>query len=492
MLVGCKIGYNGLVINHAQIQIRRDQVKFCEQCGAELAKDDKFCEQCGKVVAEEVKEKKEETETKEPAEKEQSVGNKERKSLTKEQRIIGASVIGIIVVLFSVYQLGSFLYSPERQTDKIVKAISAKNSKQLAGVTTSTDSDFEVTEDSLENFTSYLDENPDYLSWMVSELTDYGSYDSFYIGESGKKFGLYPAYELFMTPVYGTVYTNAAGVAISLGEKELFLSDSEEFTREVGPFAPGILEFSAEGEMNGFPLSVAEEVTWLNGDSYHEVNLSLTGEYFTVRSDLENADVYINDQVIGQLENGYGDFGPIPVTDGMTIHVSQIFGEEEVSSDAQKLTKDNSYYEFDNVVLGSTDEATRVLRNAYSTAAQLTRNYESYADDYTKYYHPKGPAYEEQRLAFLSFGESMDADEDINRVDFDVTTDKVERTTSNTFAIEYEVTYRTYHSYGSDNEDSLRHYSKEATIIFEPTNHPDRDYDVLIYDIQNEELVYEE
>jgi len=38
----------------------------------------------------------------------------------------------------------------------------------------------------------------------------------------------------------------------------------------------------------------------------------------------------------------------------------------------------------------------------------------------------------------------------------------------------------------------MRHYSKEATIVFEPTDHPNRDFDSFIYEIRNEELVYEE
>lgn len=499
-------------------------MKYCENCGAKLEENDKFCEQCGKVVEEleptEQAKSEKSTEVKEeilPKKKEQaqkqkgkslsstylkkekrvpktkeSAQKQERKSLTSKQRIIGVSVIGIILFIFSTYQLGAFIYSPERQTDKIVEAVSSKDSDRLADVITSTDSNFEVTSENLANFVSYLEENPDYLSEMVYELSDYGTYDSFYIEEAGKKFGLYPAYELMMTPIYGTIYTNAKGVAISLGEEELFLSDSEDFMREIGPFAPGILKFTAAGEVNGFPLSITEEVTWLSGNYYNEVDLALTGQYFSVRSDLDNADVYVNDQVIGQLEDGFGEFGPIQIEDDMEIYVTQTFGEEKVSSEIARLTKDDSIYEFYDVVLGSGNEAARLLSDSYMKASQLTRNYESYADEYTKFFDPEGPAYEDQRLSFLSYGETIEADEDVNRVDYEVTPNKIERTASNAFDIDYEVTYRTYYSYGADKEDGLKHYSKEATIVFEPTNHPDRDYDMFVYEIRNEELLYEE
>lgn len=479
-------------------------MKFCEACGAKLEENDKFCEQCGKVVeeldsADQVKlqkntEVKEEivSNKKDGPTKKVPIKKKERNSLDREQRIIGASVIGIILFLFSAYQLGGFIYSPERQTDKIIEAVTSKDSETLAKVIKSNDSSFEVTSENLENFVSYLDEKPNYFSGMISGLSSYGSYDSFYIEETGKKFGLYPAYELVMTPIYGTVYTNTKGAVISLGEEELFTSESDEFIREVGPFAPGFFTFTAAGEVNGFPITVTEEVTWLSRDTPNEVDLALTGQYFSVRSDLDKADVYVNDKVIGQLADGYGEFGPFPIDTGMTIHVSQTFGAEEVSSETLKLTKDNSYYEFDNVVIGSANEAERLLSNSYAKASQLTRHYASYADEYTKFYHPEGPAYENQRLSFLSYGESMEADEDVNRVNYDVTINEVERTGSNAIDIDYEVTYTTSYSYTADKADAMKHYSKEATILFEPTNHPNRDYDVLIYEIRNEELLYEE
>src|SRR5699024_2432549 len=46
--------------------------------------------------------------------------------------------------------------------------------------------------------------------------------------------------------------------------------------------------------------------------------------------------------------------------------------------------------------------------------------------------------------------------------------------------------------YGSDKEDELKHYSIEAAVIFKPTDHPDREYDSYIYEIYDEELLYEE
>lgn len=473
-------------------------MEYCENCGTKLKENDKFCEQCGAKVSEfgATDENQPQRKAELPAEntepRKQKEQKKERKPLTKKQRRVGASVIGIILFLFLTYQLGSVVYSQERQTDQIIEALSSKDSARLADVITSADSNFEVNDENLESFASYLEKNPNYLSEMISDLSSYGTSGSFYIEQTGKKFGLYEVYELAMMPIYGTVYTNAKGVTVSLGEKELFLSDSDDFYQEVGPFAPGILSFTAAGEVNELPITVTQEVTWLNAESYNEVNLELTGAYFTVYSDLEDADVYIDDKSIGQLKEGRGEFGPVQIVDGIELHIAQTFGDEEVRSETVELTSDHSQYEFKDIVLGTASAASQILRDAYYTASQLTSNYESYVDDYTKYYHTEGPAYEEQRPSFLSFGETMTNDEDVNRVVYEVNVNEMERTASNAFDIEYEVTYKTYHSYNTDKKDGMRHYSKEATIIFEPTNHPDRDYDAFIYEIRNEELLYEE
>src|SRR5699024_10492468 len=217
-------------------------------------------------------------------------GHTERKPLTKKQRIIGASILAIIVFLFAGYQVGSRVYSMENQTSRITEALASKDPEKIAKVVTTNDSNFEVNAKNLEGFAEYLDQNPNYLSDLINELEGRGTHDAFYIQKNGHRLFFFDGYELVMVPVYGEVYTENKDVSILLGEEELFTSDSEGFTREVGPFAPGILTFSAEGTVNGLPLTVTEEVTWLS-DSYNEVDLTLTGSYFSVQSNLESGNV---------------------------------------------------------------------------------------------------------------------------------------------------------------------------------------------------------
>lgn len=470
-------------------------MNFCESCGAKLEKNVKFCEACGakvpgaepsqqKVVPTESSVEKKETRT--PQNKKVEV-----KPLTKQQKIIGASIIGLLVFLFVGYKVGESVYSQENQTDRIIEALSSKDAAEIAKVVHSEDSNFEVTEENLEGFASYLEESPEYLSELIGNINTTGQYKTFHLRQNGKKMGLYDSYELILEPVYGEIYINHEDITVSANGEELFVSNEENY-RTVGPFAPGIITFTAEGEVSGFPLTTTEETTWLEPDGYNSLELTLSGFSFDVYSELEHATVYIDDKEIGELENGSGYFGPIQVEEGMQLHIAQTLGEDEIVSEKVDLTEDQSTYEFYDLVLGSESTATATLGNLYQTTSQLGRNYDSYTDDLNAYFHPDGPAYGSYRTELLALGKMAYDNDEVSYIDFDVTYNEVERTGANTFVIEYEVSYNTRYSYNSDKEDGLSHYEKEATIVFEPTNHPNRDFDVYVYEVANEELIYEE
>src|SRR5699024_8436748 len=195
---------------------------------------------------------------------------------------------------------------------------------------------------------------------------------------------------LVMVPVYGEVYTENKDVSIRLGDEELFTSDSEGFSREVGPFAPGILTFTAEGTVNGLPLTVTEEVTWLS-DYYNEVDLTLTGSYFSVQSNLESGNVYIDGEKIGQLEDGYAEFGPIQIQDDMKLHVGQTFDDEDIIYDPVELTEETSYYEFHDLDLVTEYEAGELINGLYNAAYSLT-SYDSQENKkaFNNYFDPEG------------------------------------------------------------------------------------------------------
>src|SRR5699024_12057832 len=189
-------------------------MNYCENCGAKLPKGSKFCEECGAKV-----EQVEQAKTKEN-QSPKNEGHTERKPLTKKQRIIGASILAIILFLFAGYLVGSRVYSMENQISRITEVLASKDPEKIAKVVTTDNSNFEVNAKNLEGFAEYLDQNTNYLSDLINELEGRGTHDAFYIQKNGHRLFFFDGYELVMVPVYGEVYTENKDVSVHLGDEE--------------------------------------------------------------------------------------------------------------------------------------------------------------------------------------------------------------------------------------------------------------------------------
>lgn len=471
--------------------VRSKKMKYCEECGEKLEENSKFCEKCGRKV------ESDSNAGPSPVENTgHTVQKAPRKPLSKKQKMIIGGIGAAVILAFAGYKVGENVYSEENQRAKLIETISSGDADELAKALTTTDPNFEVTAENLEPFATYLEENPKYLSDLISGLETGGSYDSLYIRKNGSRLFFYDNYDMTIAPVYAQVYTNAEGVIIASNDAELATSDSEDFTKEIGPFAPGEYHFTANGDISGNSLSVARDEVLLYPGSYYEIDLSLQGMEFDVYSDLIEATVYLDDKEIGKLdEEGYGSFGPIQFKEGQTIHVAKKAGEEEIVSESVELTEDNSYYSFDDLQVADADDLYYALDYMYNSVSGLTSYYdESYESDLSEMFVTDSPAYEEQRVQFITFAKEIYDNEEMDSVLFDVEVKDYEQTGVDKFDVSYEVTYTSVFDYSTSKEDELKTYTKDATILFVETDDSTEDYkyyDGLIYDISNEKLVSE-
>lgn len=459
-------------------------MNFCENCGEKLTEGSKFCENCGAVVENE----SEDT----------SIPDKQKKDmpkvvLTKIQKIAIGGLVGLGVLSFVGYKIGENVYSQENQTEALIETLSGKDPKKIAEVLHSNDPNFEITAETMEPFVDYLENNPNYLNALVNELQFSNTYDSFEIKKDSKHLFFFDKYELFMEPVYAHVITNVDGAKIYNNDEEFLTSDSDDFKKEIGPLAPGTYEFSVEGVVNNNTLSSSTSVSLIDSDTLSDIDLTLQGTYFEVQSDLNDAVVYVDEEEIGQLEDGMGSFGPMQVESGQMLHVEKSFGEETISSDPVELSDyDNTYY-FDDLVVADKNDLATVIQNMYKTVSFLTRNYnESDVSEFNSYFAEESSAYKEQRKQFIDFAKEIDENDDVTKVRFEAELQDYKQTDINTFDVKYEVTYITDYKYNLNKNSKIRHYSKDMIIEFESTNNPYKDYDALIKDISNETLIYEE
>lgn len=459
-------------------------MRFCENCGEKLLEGSKFCEECGSSV------ENASEETTKPVKPKESMP---KVKLTKIQKIMIGSIVGIGALSFVGYKVGESVYSQEKQTEALIETLSSKDSEELAKVLKTNDPNFEITAETIQPFVEYLDNNPNYFNDLVNELQYSNTYDSLEIRKNGTRLFFYDNYELVIEPVYANVITNADGAKIFNNGVEFLTSDSDEFMKEIGPLAPGDYEFSVEGVINDNTLKRSTSVSLTDADFYSDIDLMLQGTNFSVQSDLNDATVYIDGEEIGKLKEGTGDFGPLQVAPGQMLHVGQSFGEEEITSEPIELSEYDDTYYFDDLAVADEYTLLNEIENMYNSVSSLTRYYnDSDVSDYNEYFAEESSAYDEQREQFITFAKDIEANEDINEVRFEVELKDYEQTGVNTFDVAYEVTYITDYQYSLNKSNKIRHYSKDMTIEFAPTNNPYKDYDALIKDISNETLLFEE
>lgn len=107
---------------------------FCENCGAEVKKEEQFCEKCGTQVE-----------------------KKNRKPMTKKQKIIGGIVLGVLIVLGTSYTWVKHQLSPEEIAKNYFLATMNRDVDKLYSYMNVNDSEFitkELFEGALENNSS--------------------------------------------------------------------------------------------------------------------------------------------------------------------------------------------------------------------------------------------------------------------------------------------------------------------------------------------------
>lgn len=282
-------------------------MKKCPNCHAENNEKAHFCKECGQKLSEENNQNKvvKTIAIKKP--------NVTFKNITKKNKILLGIIVLIAFILTGAFYTGKTVYSKEKQVGKFIEVLALNDPDRLAEIIVSPDPNFEVTSDSLKPFTDYIAHNKSYLKDITSSLRDDTLYssDDLFVNKSGKKFLFFENYELVINPIYFTIETNVEGAIISVNGQEVTVSDYNDSSLEVGPYAPGEFEVEAKTDLNGYQFSTHETESILNENSYEGVYLSLEGVEFDIYSNRDTADVYLDGKIIGQIEDGEGYFGPV-------------------------------------------------------------------------------------------------------------------------------------------------------------------------------------
>jgi uncharacterized membrane protein YvbJ len=174
-------------------------------------------------------------------------GKVEADNKSEKSSISLGLVVVLIAVIFGGYKYGEVAFSRENQEKKFIDAISQKKTETLTSILKSDDPNLKITKESVEHLVDYYSDNKSKLSELQSNLSidDY-TFNGLTMEKQGKKMFFYDRYVVKVDPVYATVNTNKKGAVIYLDGKEVVKSNSDGFSKEIGPYIPGKYTFKAE------------------------------------------------------------------------------------------------------------------------------------------------------------------------------------------------------------------------------------------------------
>lgn len=492
-------------------------MKFCENCGEKLEENQKFCENCGaKVTNTGVEEASNDENTVNVPDSTinndqtdtEPVSNSTNKQAAADHKPVSKKLIigvGALVVLLGgsifAYQKAEEYYSLENQVDRYIETLQSRDNAKIASVLSTSEEGLEITEETIAPFvSSYLYD----VNWneVRYELMSNRSTNTLLLKKEGSNFLFFDNYDLEILPAYVTLTTNIADAKLYIGDEEVVTSDSGEFIYQHGAVIPGEHTFTAKAELDGQELITEETVTVRPGQGDQAVALDIQGMHFEVSSNVEDALVYLNDENIGQLEDGVGEFGPFGNLEDSVLELKQEKSFGEIKTEPVELENiDFNYYDLEFADTLTEEDVQDALQRAFYQLSNLTSEYQYNLDaeleEFGQYF-AEGVAFDELRPFYIDYAQRQRENEEVQYVDFEVRTSNFEQTAVNEYTADIEIDYISNYSGTEANDytapdDRIRTFTYNATLISESVEDGwgGMMEELSISGFANEEMIYD-
>lgn len=336
----------------------------CEKCGNQIKDNNKFCDKCGTPVSGGTSQP-----TKQVNVTEKKVEPKPKKELDKKTKTLGIIALIVLILGFSAYKVGEKATSRDKIVDKFIVTVTEQDVAGMAKIVKSSDPRLEVSEEALKPFVRYIEENPSYFDYLVESLYEEEEKKSeslkdlrkakeaigkiednnmISVKKKGKKFLLYDNYEVQIQPFFLRLETNYKGATIYVNDKQMGVSDSENFTKEYGPFLPGVYSIKSEYKGEYATINNERDVYLIAQyyDTYSRVseyNLYLDGQYIYVDTNYYDGAVLVNGKDIGMTARDINNIGLGPVDDNTRLQLSMEFPWGTATSEEVLVGDGGSY-----------------------------------------------------------------------------------------------------------------------------------------------------
>lgn len=312
---------------------------FCKNCGASLSEQAQFCKKCG-------------TEVKNSnLEKTTASRISSSKKWSKKQIWWVSSICAVILLLFAGYKTGEALTSKDSLIDRFEEALTERNGKKIADLLSSNHNNLEINEKSIQPFVKYLEANPKAEADIISLLKNQAQ--SFEEAKNQNLFGIteggflslvkdgktlfYDNYKIHIEPVFLTIGTNYQGTDLIVNGEKIDTSTEQDFTKEYGPYIPGIYEVEAALQSDFVKLEKKENETLISANENFFVDMALDGQQVTLNwtADQEdlNGKLYINGKDVNKDPYAEPSFGPVLTDGSMNLSVETEFPWGKIKTD---------------------------------------------------------------------------------------------------------------------------------------------------------------
>lgn len=352
-------------------------MNFCPKCGASVKEDAGFCHDCGynlKAKSGNIKEDNKIENLEDNLEKENledNLGEKTEqfennlrniKSVLSSKISIGIIIACAFIVVFIF--VGKTISSPQRTVASFQSAVNKSDTMALSKILCTTDGRIDLKSDTINPLVKSFKNTPSELSSTINDLNSQATNlknggvenrnSSLYITKVGRTLIFFPKYKIAFKPVFMTLTSNVKGADILIGGEKVAKVDSENFSKQFGPYLPGLYDIEGKADGSFGEMDNKTKVDFISDKKQEETAEALKGIYLKVNSDYANNEVYINNKDTKKYVNSGDTLGP--VASGAKVYAIINYNGEKVKSSYSTLSDDDTIIDFDYSKQGESPE----------------------------------------------------------------------------------------------------------------------------------------
>lgn len=330
-----------------------------------------------------------------------------RNDLNSTTRKMFIGGIGILIFIIVFLVVGSTISSPKRAVITFENAANKNDAKKLCKILYSSDERLKLTPDDTEPLLQAFKTEPSEFTEVINDLNNQVSNiksnkngdntSNLYVAKVGRTLLIFPKYKIVVKPVFLTITSSVKGSDILINDKKIAKVDNKNFSKQLGPFIPGI--YDVEGKANGDfgEMDNKVKVDFIEDKKESEAVNALKGLYLQAISDYSNNEVYINGKDTGKSINSGDKIGP--VASGAKVYAVIDYNGKKVKSAVSTLSDNSSTINFDYSKQGQNSEQQKndinnmVTGYAASLADALTSGNTS---QLVNYMYPGSKIYSDQ------------------------------------------------------------------------------------------------